>query len=630
MSLKASTWQAQVPDTLDLAERARFGVNALTGVIDPTRGFQPHQCMQPYRNPPVLSPEPGGYLFDAGNEMWGKHAEALLEMRLASGSTQALDHDVKSLRGMTACIGEDGLFYSRPKRVDGETLTDAEEFSDLVGGARVLLALVGRCQIDGGAEWRGHAARLARGFSEVAVHAGTHSYYPDGHMGGAISRPRTGWKETREPLGTSVSTGRDWYECSSNVLFSHGGIVQALCAWHRFSGERAPLDLAGRIARFMLQERFWVPDAVPLGLVPSEHGHFEGHIHATVRGLWGLLDLAVMTNDEWLKAFVRDGYEYVRCFGIPRIGLFGEGCTVGDMTSLAVRLSDAGVGDYWEDVDQYTRNHVSELQILDSQALQSIPAASPAVPVKPWEDPERFMERTTGAMCDDALHPTLSTPGLMFCCTYNGLIGLYHAWESIVRCAGDTAHVNLLLNRASPWLDIDSYLPFEGRVVIRNKTVRRIAVRIPRWVDLDAVKAAVNGRKAAPFWIGRVLVVDRLRARDAVEVTFPMVESAAAFKVGWTGIHVPGWTEVTKLLDQDTPSGPFDYQVSSAPGGAGAAPRPVFTIRFRGNDAIDISPRETGLGYPLYKRDHMRSGAGPLRATMRTVTRVVAPRLVDL
>ena len=27
---------------------------------------------------------------------------------------------------------------------------------------------------------------------------------------------------------------------------------------------------------------------------------------------------------------------------------------------------------------------------------------------------------------------------------------------------------NLLLNRASPWMDIDSYIPYEGKVVLKN------------------------------------------------------------------------------------------------------------------------------------------------------------------
>lgn len=624
--LPYTRYDTEVPDTLDLAERARAAVNGLLGVIDPARGHQPHQSLRPYRTPPVLSPEPGGYVFDGGNEMWGKHAEALVEMRLMSGSTQEPGRDDETFRGMIACIEDDGLFWSRVKKVDGDRLVDGEDFADLVSGARAMLALIAKHQVDGNPEWLRHAGRLADGYGRAAVRREGYAYYPDGHAGGAISKPRSGWKSLAEPAGANLADSRDWYECASNVLFTHGGIVQALCRWHRVSGDRPALELAGALARFMRQPRFWVPEAAPGAVVGSEHAQFEGHVHATARGLWGLLEYADLAGDERLKSFVRDGYEYVRQFGVARIGLFGEVCTIGDMTSLAVRLSDAGVGDYWEDVDQYVRNHLAEVQILDPGPMRAISAASPAVPVKPWEDPDRFFERTLGCLCDDALHPTITTPGIMMCCTYNGLIGYYHAWEGIVREHRGVARVNLLLNRASPWLDVESHLPYEGVAVLRNKTARAAAVRVPRWMDPGRVACTLNGRRVEPVALGRYLLVEGLRPKAVVRLEFPVAECEETHTVGWTGIQVPGWTEVTRLLDQDKLPQPFEYQVSAAPRSMPAPPRPVVTLRFRGNDVVDASPRETGHGYPLYRRDHLKAGPAP----RRKVTRVVPGRVIEI
>jgi hypothetical protein len=51
----------------------------------------------------------------------------------------------------------------------------------------------------------------------------------------------------------------------------------------------------------------------------------------------------------------------------------------------------------------------------------------------------------------------------------------------------DEAKVNLLLKRASKLFDVNSHLPYEGKVVIRNKWARRIYVCIPSWVDADGV-----------------------------------------------------------------------------------------------------------------------------------------------
>ena len=69
--------------------------------------------------------------------------------------------------------------------------------------------------------------------------------------------------------------------------------------------------------------------------------------------LLGWLEYAAATGDRQLLEQVRAGYEYVRNYGVAAIGLFGESCAVGDMTILAIRLSDLHVGDYWNDVDRY-------------------------------------------------------------------------------------------------------------------------------------------------------------------------------------------------------------------------------------------------------------------------------------
>ena len=624
MQQPQSYYAAVVPDTLDLAERARLGVNALVGIVNRAGCFQPYQCGRFYRNPQVLSTEPGGYIFQTGNEMWGKHVEALLEMRLMSGSQQESDMDDRTTQGMVSCIEEDGLFYSYVKKVDGDRLVEMEDFCDLVGGARVMLGLIAKYQLDGNPEWKTHLARLARGLIDVAITKEDYAYFPDGHMGGAISRPRSGWKTSDEPAGESLHDSHSWYESASIVQFSFGGIVQALSRWYLMSGDKASLELAGKLARFMTRPKFWQPEAEPAAVVSGEHAHFEGHIHATVRGLWGLLEYAVIANDERLKAFVRDGYEYARTFGIARIGLFGEGCTIGDMTCLAIKLTDAGVGDYWEDVDQYVRNHLVEIQILDPEPIRQIAAASPAMPVRSWEDADRFVERNIGALCDDGLHPTVATPGAMLCCTYNGLIGYYHAWEAIVRDDDGAAQVNLLLNRASPWLDIDSYLPYAGKVVVKNKTAHKISLRIPRWVEKQAVRSAINGNKVKPYWLGQYMVFETVSPQDVITVEFPMVESSASYTVGWSGIRIPGWTEVTQPLDQELPASPSDYYVSA--NGEQKEPRPVFTLHFRGNDLVDIHPREEGLGYPLYRRERYQQGSAPTK----TVQRFVAAQVVDI
>jgi hypothetical protein len=212
----------------------------------------------------------------------------------------------------------------------------------------------------------------------------------------------------------------------------------------------------------------------------------------------------------------------------------------------------------------------------------------------------------------------------MHCCTYNGLIGYYYAWEGIVREKQGTAQVNLLLNRASPWLDVDSYLPYEGKVVIHNKTATRVVLRIPRWVKSQVVRSRLDGREIQPSWLGRCMLFDGLQPGNILTIEFPVVEVTETYQVGWEGIQIPGWTEVSRPLITETDRKPFTYVVST--GQVRPAELTTFTCQFRGNTLVDIQPREQGLGYPLYRRDHLRQNNTP----MVEVTRSIPEKLIDL
>ena len=229
----------------------------------------------------------------------------------------------------------------------------------------------------------------------------------------------------------------------------------------------------------------------------------------------GLLSYAIAVNGAQLKEFVRSGYEYAHNFGLARLGNFGEGCATGDMTWLA--LNDAGVGDYWDDADRYLRNRLAELQITDAPRLRQVTDRMPPGrgrwdtahgPLEPLgESADRVIERSVGYFFSDATHPTLIPDHSMMltvCCTGNCTPALYCRWESIVRCANGAAQVNLWLNRASPWLDLDSYLPYEGKLVIHNKTTRKLSVRIPAWLEMGRSSVGLTGGQPLPSQRGGI------------------------------------------------------------------------------------------------------------------------------
>jgi hypothetical protein len=170
---------------------------------------------------------------------------------------------------------------------------------------------------------------------------------------------------------------------------------------------------------------------------------------------------------------------------------------------------------------------------------------------------------------------------------------MYCAWEPIVRCENDAAQVNPLLNRASPWLDADSYLPSEGKVMIHNKQARRLAVRVPRWVDRDAVRIEADGRAATPFRVEGHLVFSALRQRATVTITFPVVEAIETYTLKWKQSEF--------------------WQESNCPGHtwqpAGEPAR--YTCRFRGNTLVEITPRDPGAGPSALSKGCSPADGGP-------------------
>ena len=73
---KGQYYQATVPDTLDLAERAGFAINGLTGCLNPRRRYELYFVVRFDSNPPFMYHEHTGIINNP------KFAEAMPKMRV--------------------------------------------------------------------------------------------------------------------------------------------------------------------------------------------------------------------------------------------------------------------------------------------------------------------------------------------------------------------------------------------------------------------------------------------------------------------------------------------------------------------------------------------------------------------
>jgi len=166
------------------------------------------------------------------------------------------------------------------------------------------------------------------------------------------------------------------------------------------------------------------------------------------------------------------------------------------------------------------------------------------------------------------------------CCTGNCLRALYYVWEHMLERQGDDLRVNLLLNRASEWADVYSYIPYEGRVDLKiKKSIPHVWVRVPEWITSGSpeVAARVNGAERSVHWEGRYLNIGPALPGSRMTVTFPIAERTVKETIG-------------------------------------AVP---YTLVIKGNTVVSIDPG--GKNGPLYLRAHYHEN----QARWRTLSRFV-------
>jgi hypothetical protein len=582
-------FQATVPDTLDLAERARLCINVLTQNMEPTQHYGVYQAFKFGRSP-----------FQLAGLTWnlpGKNARALPLLRTMCGSDFNLDVEYKLMKELLSNVDGEGMIYC-PIDSDG---APKNTYYPAFGGilCQAFANWYGR---DWNPGWLKELAVVAEGLDRLAIRVPkrAYAYYPtessidrDGkwHFT-ARGKPRIPYTPPEEPVS-------DQQGLEGSVKWDDGLPLVGLVLNYKWNGNRKSLDVATHIARFLLKPSLW-EDTTAQGYAGNEHGIFAGHFHGNTQPLCALLDYAMITNDDWVKQVVREAYDHAIREGVMRMGWFpawimppgglkyefNAFSTPDDIPMLLVKLSDAGLGDYWDDLDYILRNHFTEQQFVDLDLMKRISDGGP--------ENEALLRRFWGGYTQGGL--TKLTTAIFGGNSEVYSQALYYAWHGITRLDKGVATVNLLLNRVSPWMDINSYIPYEGKVVLHNKTVRTALVRIPSWVRLDEVRSFVGNKVVDVSHTGRFLVFEGLKASDEIRLELPMRER------------------------ED------EYTIHGK----------KFKVRFRGSTVIDIQPRDTGFRsphatnitteYPIYQRERFRSGQAP----MKTLTRFVADELIPL
>jgi hypothetical protein len=248
------------------------------------------------------------------------------------------------------------------------------------------------------------------------------------------------------------------------------------------------------------------------------------------------------------------------------------------MIAAAVKLSLLGL-DKWDDVDRWVRNQFAEGQLTHLHWLHDGHLEKVIKQRSPWSGSNKggeiygttdhVPERVLGSFSGwPAANDFVQGQGwsIMHCCTGNGTRALYYVWESMLTHNDGHLRVNLLFNRASPWADIHSHIPYQGRVDVYPKQDLALELRLPEWVQPPEAICTVNGQHRDVHPEGRYVQVGEVRKGDQVVMQFPIHEQTQRVVVE----------------------------------------KQVYTITRRGNDVVAIDP--PGQNWPSYQRGHYRTG----------------------
>ncbi|MDP6106810.1 MAG: glycoside hydrolase family 127 protein [Candidatus Brocadiia bacterium] len=541
---RGERYEADVPDTLDLADRMDLAINALTNVWYPEEKWALGFFVSLSRRPAELYVS---HVTDAYLNIPPKFLEALALCRLGSGSTKNLDVDKAVLEVQLGLLGEDGLTYCPTGTL--KEFTEPRPFAEVWGEGRMLLALSMLMQVDDDPRWVEIGRRKVDRMLALTSEREGFRFLWKGRYRPGESVPA----DADEPSGAIEGGGlADRVpDGVHSTIYSIAALGHGSAMFYRVTGYEPALELSRGLARWGMARVF-----------KNEDGRWDfWHFHTSTAALLAIFEYGYAAGDREALERVDACYRWAREIGDPLIGYYTEVmpgergfqkffnpktwhgstvelCEVADMVALALYLTKAGMGDYWDDADRWMRNVYAQGQLLEADFLDRLPddlfIGEPGG--YPHTDTRDVAARSVGSFfgCvrpESGLHiiptddgPKMRPNAIMHCCTANGARTLYYVWDSIVERVGAEVRVNLLLNRASPWLDVDSYLPAEGKVVLRIKTAEQIAVRMPEWCRPRDVQVSVGGETRAPVVEGKLVRLHWLRPGDCVTLEFPMPE----------------------------------------------------------------------------------------------------------
>lgn len=577
-----------IPDTFDIRDMAEKSIHVMTSSTDPDCDFDMYFKV-------LLKTNPIRMIHSPDDHCHSKFMEAVQLLRYVTGSEENLLVEKTWFDTILKNKWDDGLAgistFNRPWMVHDDGYGTKK--SDFVEQRRISPAYLGRLisslvfkyRTTGELIWKETAIGIVDSLKTIAIYKEDYAYFSPSPVMAVKGSTRDEGGIKFPVLGAAVS----------QVIL---GLVHL---YREFKYEPA-VNLSLKLLNYIFKQcDYFGIDGSFNKCYPQKYGN-AGHIHGHTYCLIAMLELADIKNDYEMKEFVKKSYEWARTKGNSLIGYFGEYlnsdeyeeteiCGVADMITLAVKLCVYGIGDYWDDVDRWVRNIFYEGQLT----IEKIPYMNKMSANFPFN--EKYQSSKDSIECnfkdyseDDVLNRNIGAfagwmepndffnyeskdaYGIMHCCTANASRSLYYIWKDMHQCEEGVIRINLLINMDSKFAEVESYIPYDGKVTITPKLDCTLEIRLPEWItDTNQVNTSMKGVTVKFSQQGRYIIINNIKNGTNIDFFFPIEIK-----------EIVQWIEKRR-----------------------------FEFTMKGNDIVSVKPR--GRFIPIFEREKYLSNNTPMK-----------------
>lgn len=537
----------QMPDTLNLADRAELAFNAMVSVAD-----------DDYEGIPFFS----GFLqSDKDHPAWMSHGnwdygsshgrliDAICLVREMCGTNEEIDAEQRYQRNLLSFIHDNGLAYRHNTFTHEEIMKLDAPFrsgASMIDQRAVILGLGTWYQSSGDDSVKGFADRHVAALKRIARKERESWYYPSSEY------LQDGWPSMDAVAARLAYDPRAMW----------GRQIGPLLSWHLMTGNPDAYDLCENFSKnITARSGAFLPDGAWNGALEYRNGHF----HTRMGTLFSLARFAQHTQNAQLTAWVEHSFSWAlrhwcTSFGWTPGDMHDQGyeletCTLVDAIGCAIVLAKGGYHNYWSIAEKFIRNHLVQSQLTDVSWIHQSYTKDNDIPGR--KTYYKVGERLRGAFAGYAAPNDFVYSGekgrghimdVQTCCIASGARGLYYGWSNIVSVVGRRVSVSFLLNHSTPILDVRSCLPYEGKVTLKVKdSIEDLVCRIPEWAPYGAVRVDLdNGRietgRTLPYVNDVFIKLGAVRKGEEITICFPVPQRTTneqaiddAYQVKWRG-----------------------------------------------------------------------------------------------